>query len=57
MQFREQLRRPHHHETVHIGNATEPQTMDVSSSLEGKHMLKMPNKKVLETVVQVGNTR
>ena len=53
MQFRKQLRRPHHQETVHLGNVTEPQTMNISSPLEGKHMLKMLNKKVLETVVEV----
>jgi len=54
MQLREQLRRPHHHEIVHVGNVTEPRTMNVFSPLEGKHMLKMSNNNVLETVVQVG---
>jgi hypothetical protein len=54
MQFREQLRRPHHQETVRLRNVTEPQTMNVSYPLGGKHMLKMSNKKVLETVAQVG---
>jgi len=40
--------------TIHLGNVTDPQTINVSSPLEGKQMLKMSNKEVLETVVQMG---